>query len=257
MKKWHYAAIAAAVIVVVLAAAFFFGDTEASQEPTAPTALSVQPTDPSGTKPADPSETQPAAPSETQPAPSETEPEQPSTTTAGTQPVTEPVTEPSAEPSTQPPTEPTTEPPTEPATEAPTEPSTEPPVPQCTISISCTTVLSHMDDLTPGKEAIVPESGWILGAVTVTLEEGDTVFTVLQRVTREYGIALEFSTSPIYNTVYVEGIGNLYERDCGSGSGWLYAVNGVIPNYGCSEYAVSDGDTIAWLYTCEMGADLQ
>ena len=62
MKKWHYAAIAAAVIVVVLAAAFFFGDTEAPQEPTAPTALSVQPTDPSGTKPADPSETQPAAP---------------------------------------------------------------------------------------------------------------------------------------------------------------------------------------------------
>ena len=253
MKKWHYAAIAAAVIVVVLAATFFFGDTEAPQEPTAPTALSVQPTDPSGTKPADPSETQPAASSETQPAPSETEPEQPSTTTAGTQPVTEPVTEPSAEPSTQPPTEPTTEP----ATEPPTEPSTEPPVPQCTISISCTTVLSHMDDLTPGKEAIVPESGWILGAVTVTLEEGDTVFTVLQRVTREYGIALEFSTSPIYNTVYVEGIGNLYERDCGSGSGWLYAVNGVIPNYGCSEYAVSDGDTIAWIYTCEMGADLQ
>lgn len=253
MKKWYYAAIAAAVIVVVLAAAFFFGDTEAPQEPTAPTALSVQPTDPSGTKPADPSETQPAAPSETQPAPSETEPEQPSTTTAGTQPVTEPVTEPSAEPSTQPPTEPTTEP----ATEAPTEPSTEPPVPQCTISISCTTVLSHMDDLTPGKETIVPESGWILGTVTVTLEEGDTVFTVLQRVTREYGIALEFSTSPIYNTVYVEGIGNLYERDCGSGSGWLYAVNGVIPNYGCSEYAVSDGDTIAWIYTCEMGADLQ
>ena len=253
MKKWHYAAIAAAVIVVVLAATFFFGDTEAPQEPTAPTALSVQPTDPSGTKPADPSETQPAASSETQPAPSETEPEQPSTTTAGTQPVTEPVTEPSAEPSTQPPTEPTTEP----ATEPPTEPSTEPPVPQCTISISCTTVLSHMDDLTPGKEAIVPESGWILGTVTVTLEEGDTVFTVLQRVTREYGIALEFSTSPIYNTVYVEGIGNLYERDCGPGSGWLYAVNGVIPNYGCSEYAVSDGDTIAWLYTCERGADLQ
>lgn len=253
MKKWHYAAIAAAVIAVVLAAAFFFGDSEAPQEPSAPTTLSVQPTDPSGTKPADPSETQPAAPSETQTAPSETEPEQPSTTTAGAEPVTEPSTEPSTQPPTEPPTEPATEPPTEPAT----EPSTEPPAPQCTISISCTTVLSHMDDLTPGKEAIVPENGWMLGTVTVTLEEGDTVFTVLQRVTREYGIALEFSTSPIYNTAYIEGIGNLYERDCGTGSGWLYAVNGAFPNVGCSEYAVSDGDTIAWLYTCEMGADLQ
>lgn len=249
MKKWHYAAIAAAVIVVVLAAAFFFGDSEAPQEPSAPTTLSVQPTDPSETQPTTTSVTQPSASSET---PTGTEPSQPSSGPTGTQ-----TTEPATEPSTQPPAEPSTQPPTEALTEPTTEPSTEPPAPQCTISISCTTVLSHMEDLTPGKEAIVPESGWMLGTVTVTLEEGDTVFTVLQRVTREYGIALEFSTSPIYNTAYIEGIGNLYERDCGTGSGWLYAVNGAFPNVGCSEYAVSDGDTIAWLYTCEMGADLQ
>lgn len=252
MKKWHYAAIAAAVIVVVLAAAFFFGDSEAPQEPSAPTTLSVQPTDPSETQPTTTSVTQPPASSETPTETTGTEPVQPSSAPTGTQ-----TTEPATQPTTVPSTEPSTEAPTEPPTEPSATPSTEPPAPQCTISISCTTVLSHMDDLTPGKEAIVPESGWMLGTVTVTLEEGDTVFTVLQRVTREYGIALEFSTSPIYNTAYIEGIGNLYERDCGTGSGWLYAVNGAFPNVGCSEYAVSDGDTIAWIYTCEMGADLQ
>ena len=113
-----------------------------------------------------------------------------------------------------------------------------------------------MDDLTAGKEAIVPENGWMLGTVSVELQEGDTVFDVLQRVTRQYGIALEFSVSPVYNTAYIEGIGNLYERDCGTGSGWLYAVNGSFPSVGCSDCTVSDGDSIAWLYTCEMGADL-
>ena len=33
----------------------------------------------------------------------------------------------------------------------------------------------------------------------------------------------------MYNSYYVEGIGNLYEFDCGSESGWMYKVNGWFP----------------------------
>ncbi len=40
----------------------------------------------------------------------------------------------------------------------------------------------------------------------------------------------------MYNSYYVEGIGNLYEFDCGKESGWMYKVNGRFPNYGCSSY---------------------
>lgn len=29
----------------------------------------------------------------------------------------------------------------------------------------------------------------------------------------------------------------------------MYSVNGWFPNYGCSKYAVADGDVIAWVYT--------
>ena len=54
----------------------------------------------------------------------------------------------------------------------------------------------------------------------------------------------------MYNSYYVEGIGNLYEFDCGSESGWMYKVNGWFPNYGCSSYTLSDGDVIVWCYTC-------
>lgn len=284
MKKWQYAVIAAVVIVCVLTAAFLFGDT--SQPETGEKTLST----PDSTIQSAPLQEQPAvstAPAAAKPstaATTETEApatEAPTTQSAATEastaattvtepPATEAATTPSTatEPSaTQPPAteSPTTEPATtEPATTAATEPQTEPqteppteaPVPQCTIYISCATVLSHMDNLKAGKEAIVPENGWILGTVSVELLEGDTVFDVLQRVTKQYGIALEFSVSPVYNTAYIEGIGNLYERDCGTGSGWLYAVNGSFPSVGCSDYTLSDGDSIAWLYTCEMGADL-
>ncbi len=45
----------------------------------------------------------------------------------------------------------------------------------------------------------------------------------------------------MYNSYYVEGIGNLYEFDCGSESGWMCKVNGWFPNYGCSSYTLSDG----------------
>ena len=70
------------------------------------------------------------------------------------------------------------------------------------------------------------------------------------------GIHMESTWTPAYNSAYIEGIGNLYEFDCGAESGWMYAVNGWFPNYGCSQYALQDGDTGTWVYTCELGRDV-
>ena len=53
----------------------------------------------------------------------------------------------------------------------------------------------------------------------------------------------------------IEGIGNLYEFDCGELSGWMYTVNGQAPNYGCSQYQLEDGDVVEWIYSCDMGRD--
>lgn len=146
---------------------------------------------------------------------------------------------------------------TQPATEAPTEPPvTEPAAPSCTVSISCTTVLDNWDKLSEAKRTVVPSNGIILGTVTVELQEGDTVFSVLQRVVSDYNIQMEYSVSPLYQTTYIEGLGNLYEKDCGARSGWMFAVNGVFPNYGASDCTVQDGDSIRWLYTCDLGRDL-
>ena len=63
---------------------------------------------------------------------------------------------------------------------------------------------------------------------------------------RTAGSTWNHSFSAMYNSVYVEGINNLYEFDCGRWSGWMYCVNGWYPNYGCSRYQVQQGDVIEW-----------
>ena len=127
----------------------------------------------------------------------------------------------------------------------------------CTISITCKTILDNMDKVKESKKGIVPSDGIILDTTTVTFSEGESVFDVLQHTCRERGIHMESSWTPIYNSAYVEGIANLYEFDVGSQSGWMYKVNCWFPNYGCSRYALQQGDEICWMYTCVgLGEDI-
>ena len=126
----------------------------------------------------------------------------------------------------------------------------------CTISISCATILEHLDELDPEKVELVPEDGWILAPVTVEFTAGQNVFDVLLATVKANAIHMEYQNTPMYETAYIEGIGNLYEFDVGSESGWMYAVNGWYPNYGCSRYVLQDGDTVEWVYTCDLGQDV-
>ena len=126
----------------------------------------------------------------------------------------------------------------------------------CTISISCATILDNLDALNAEKAELVPQDGVLLPETTVEFSEGESVFDVLQRVCNEQKLHMEFSDTPMYDSAYIEGIGNLYEFDCGELSGWMYSVNGEFPNYGCSRYAVKSGDVISWQYTCDLGADI-
>ena len=133
----------------------------------------------------------------------------------------------------------------------------EKPTYSCTIEIRCDTILSNRQDLRPGLDVYVPDSGTILPTTTVTFTEGETVFDVLKRICDAQGIQIEYSYTPMYGSYYVEGINHLYEFDCGQQSGWMYKVNGWFPNYGCSSYKLEAGDTIVWAYTCKgLGTDV-
>ena len=126
----------------------------------------------------------------------------------------------------------------------------------CTISIDCTTILEHMEDLKETKAEFVPEDGWILKETEVSFKGGETVFDVLRKICGKEGIHLASRFTPLYKSYYVEGINQLYEFDCGKNSGWMYSVNGKYPNYGCSDYELKDGDRIEWRYTCNLGSDV-
>lgn len=123
----------------------------------------------------------------------------------------------------------------------------------CTLEIRCDTLLKNLDKLSSGKAELVPEDGILLEKTTVSFESGDSVFDVLRRCLREQNVHFEYVD---YGSIYIEGIGNLYEFDCGEQSGWLYFVNGISPGLGCSGYTVANGDEIVFAYTCDMGADL-
>ena len=126
----------------------------------------------------------------------------------------------------------------------------------CTMSIRCDTILKNIAWLDKDKVELVPKNGIIFAEQTVTFYEGESVFNLLVREMKRNKIQLEFENTPIYNSAYIEGIGNLYEFDCGELSGWMYKVNGWFPNYGCSRYQLKSGDKVEWVYTCDLGRDV-
>lgn len=99
------------------------------------------------------------------------------------------------------------------------------------------------------------ENRYILSPVKVDLEEGDTVLTVLLRATRERKIQMEYSGGK--KNAYVEGIDNLYEFSKGAGSGWMYTVNGAFAGKSCGGVTVKENDVIRWMYTLDLGKDIQ
>lgn len=125
----------------------------------------------------------------------------------------------------------------------------------CTISVRCDTAIKS-SLLDTKKREILPENGVIFNEQTVTFYEGESVFNVLLREMKRNKIHMEYSNTPIYNSAYIEGIGNLYEFDCGELSGWMYRVNGSFPGYGSSRCYLKNGDKIEWIYTCDLGVDI-
>lgn len=137
------------------------------------------------------------------------------------------------------------------------KPTTEPKTAYVTLSIDAKSLVGNLDKVTETKRDFVPKEGWILTPTKFKLENKDTVYDILIRATKKYGIQMEASYTPLYSSYYIEGINQLYEFDAGSLSGWMYNVNGWYPNYGASSYnSLEDGDVIEWRYTKELGHDI-
>ena len=119
-----------------------------------------------------------------------------------------------------------------------------------TLSIRCDTI-KELEK----KNNAVPDNCVILDTREFTASSGDTVYDVLQTAARTYRILVDNQGSD--GAAYIAGIDGLYEFDYGELSGWMYRVNGTFPDVGCQSYTVREGDRIEWLYTTNIGKDLE
>lgn len=138
----------------------------------------------------------------------------------------------------------------------------------CTISISCKTIADNRDKLKTSKAQFIPSDYQIFKEKKVLLNKNESAFDLLERVCKENmcsdkckyceknGIQLEFNYTPAFESYYIEGIHQLYEKDCGTKSGWVFKVNGQVSDMGSNNYIVKNGDKIEWLYTCNSGEDV-
>ena len=121
-----------------------------------------------------------------------------------------------------------------------------------TMEIRCDTIAGR------SESEHIPADGVILPPTAFDIEAGETVFDILTEAAQTYGIQVENkgSAGSAHGMIYISGINYIYEYDFGDLSGWVYHVNGITPSRSCGEYELSDGDRIEWLYTCEVGHDL-
>lgn len=139
--------------------------------------------------------------------------------------------------------------------------------------------LIHADDITPESETVtvsidcrnaieqgkvpenilphLPEDGVIMAEKETVLLHGDTVFDITYRAVRQGKIQFDFDgpEKNSFGSAYIKGISNLYEFDCGPSSGWVYRVNGEVPQKGASAYKLKNGDRVEWVYTLNLGYD--
>lgn len=83
--------------------------------------------------------------------------------------------------------------------------------------------------------------------IAIEPKEGESVFDLLKRVTKEQGIQMK--SKGFGGFAYVESIANLREFDQGPSSGWTYYVNGEYQQVGAGQVKVKVGDVIEWKYT--------
>lgn len=123
------------------------------------------------------------------------------------------------------------------------------------ITIRCDKILDNMDKLNKNIIDIVPKDGLILETTNVEVKENETAFDILIKVAKQKNIVI--NKNGTNDTAYIIGINGIKEFDCGELSGWIYKINSEQVGVSCGAAKVKKGDIIEFLYTCDLGNDLE
>lgn len=125
----------------------------------------------------------------------------------------------------------------------------EPKVVNCTVTIDCSSI-SGNGALTaagnPQLEAYAANPTILSVNINVsdTNDDGKVgVDEAIKQACDANGIQYEFKSSS-----YLSGMNYLYEFNAGPNSGWMYKVNGRVPNKGCNSYYLNGSEDVLWYY---------
>lgn len=122
----------------------------------------------------------------------------------------------------------------------------------CYVTIDCHNALSAAS-LSPDKKELQPEDGIILNKAAVPVTEGMTAMDAFEKACKDAKLQFEYGT--FSSMKYVDGVNNLYSKDCGDLSGWFFFYNGESPSVGMENLKVEKDAQILIIYSCDMGAD--
>lgn len=94
-------------------------------------------------------------------------------------------------------------------------------------------------------------SGGTILSENVKLQTGDSALSILLNRGSLTAVVTGKAGSR-----YVRSINGLSEFDYGAASGWMYLVDNAAPSVSADSYMLSIGQTVEWLYTKTLGADI-
>lgn len=119
----------------------------------------------------------------------------------------------------------------------------------CYVTVECKEILSHKDKLVANHEKYIPSNGYLINAYKVEVSSDSTVYSVLKEACKHYNYYINAENSAY--GIYIKGINQIDEKDCGRESGWTFSVNSKYPSKSADKVSVCKGDKIKFSYLCE------
>lgn len=111
---------------------------------------------------------------------------------------------------------------------------------------------TETDEITVSVTISSPSGVWFSGNVTV--KKNSTVYHAFMAAVEAGGISQVGAASGYVRSMTKNGV-TYGEFTHGENSGWLYKVNGTLPNVGLTGYTIQNGDSIYWYYTLDWKLD--
>lgn len=124
-----------------------------------------------------------------------------------------------------------------------------------TIVIRCDTILDNMNYLDKELKDFIPQDGVLLKETLVAYDENMSAYDALMKAAKKEKLVI--NTNGTDKTTYIVGINGIKEFSCGELSGWMYQINHETMSVSCGEAMLKKDDVITFLYTCDLGQDIE